>query len=304
MKVYFQLQLKRIKRHLIEFGIHPALALVLGLLFFVGLSKLLFYKLDHAAIAYSFVGFSILLKLGDKKRNDFLKHAFSENEIKQLRLIENGIFITPFCIFLMYEQFFLYAVLLILVAFLLVFIKMTFASGIVLPTPFGRYPFEFTAGFRRTFLLFIGAYFLAFMGIKVANFNLGAFALIICFLICMVFYARPEPSFFIWVDKAKPAALLRRKIMIAMAYSFLISLPVFIALIIFFPENTIYIIGVELLGMAYLTIGLLGKYINFPSEMMLMAAILMGASIFFPPLLILTIPYFYLKSVKNLHLYK
>ena len=54
-------------------------------------------------------------------------------------------------------------------------------------------------------------------------------------------------------------------------------------------------------GISFLIVIILAKYAAFPNEIQLPQAIVLAACVWFPPLLLLTIPYFYIHAVQRLN---
>jgi len=68
----------------------------------------------------------------------------------------------------------------------------------------------------------------------------------------------------------------------------------------FNPENALVVFTAELVGILFVITALLGKYAYFPSEINIIPGFTIAISIFFPPFLLVSLPYFYFKAVKNL----
>ncbi|MFK8102398.1 MAG: ABC transporter permease, partial [Saprospiraceae bacterium] len=170
----------------------------------------------------------------------------------------------------------------------------------VIPTPFYRYPFEFTVGFRQTFPLHLFAYFLCFMSVWVGNFNLGIFALLLSILLCCQYYGEPENSYYVWIFAFTPQAFIWHKLKIAFAYANLVAAPISLSLLFCFPANFLLVLGLQLLAIVYLVAVILAKYAVFPHRINIAQAILLTISFAFPPFLLGVIPFFYRKSIHQL----
>lgn len=300
MKYYFTLQYKMLNRQLTDFGINPVVAYILITLLFTTASKYLFNKAGYTAYIYALIPIILVTMLSEIKRNEFLKSCFSKNRYKRIRLIENSLTATPFSLFLIYEQKYIIAVSLFALANLLSFISLSKSYNFTIPTPFFKYPFEFTVGFRNSIYLIIAAYILAVIAIVTGNFNLGIFAMIILLLSCMSFYVTPEQPFYVWMYSLNSKSFIRDKIKILLFYTTALCLPVTLSLTIFFFDKVWLITGLQGLGYLYIVTALFSKYANFPKQIILPEVIILGISIVFPPLLFLLIPYFYIRSQKRL----
>ena len=297
---YFRLQLSIIIRQLKDFGIKPILGIILILSGFYGLSFYLFIKSEYANYMYVLLALSTVFKYGETNRNDFLKFNYPKNTYLKIRLLENLIAISPFLIFLSFKQDFCSIIILVLFASLLSLINIKINNTAVLPTPFYKKPFEFIIGIRKCIGIFLLLYVLTTVSVIYSNFNLGIFSLILAFIFCHTFYTDTENVFYVWIHKFKARAFLIHKIKIAILFSTVLCLPLIVALLIYFNTNFIVIIGVLALGYCSMVIVILGKYSNYPQKMSLPNGFMMGIAIVFPPLLLVLMPFFYNKSIKQL----
>ena len=302
MKEYFILQYKMANRKIIEIGFNPLLGYLLCLLALAAISEYVFRKSEFAGYAVLLIAFSLLLRLSEKKRIEFLKVVFGDKKFRSIRIVENILLIIPFSILLLYHKAFLEAVLLLLSCPLLAFNSFNINYNFSLPTPFYKNPYEFTTGFRKTFYIFPLAYILTYLAISVNNFNLGIFALLFVFLVTLTFHIKPENEYFVWSYSTKPSKFLFKKIKTATIYSTLLVLPIILSMVCFFPVYTKSIIMFSLIGFAFLWTVILAKYSAYPNEINIPEGILFALCIYFPPLLIALIPFFYVKSIKKLNL--
>ena len=302
MKSYLHLQKRMLERKLVEFGVHPLLGYFLILVFFLILSELIFFKLGYAAFIYAFLGLSLLPYLGESKRNEFLKNIFSSKQYIETRLLENILAILPFTLFLFYKNCYLIGFAIFILSCLVSLINFANKLNWTLPTPFTKKPFEFTVGFRKTWAVLALAYFLCFMAINVANFNLGVFALAVVFFTSMSFYYEPENTYFVWIHSSDPKSFLTKKIYNALVQSTILSIPISVILGLFFQENIPIILTIQILGYIYLITIILAKYSSFPGFLSVPQGLIVAASFVLPPLLLVIIPYLYKKSLYRLKL--
>ena len=299
MKQYFKLQYRMINRHLTEFGLPPLAGYVLMAMAFAGLSLYLFSKTEFAGYIYILAALAFPLKLCETVRNDFLKACFPDHSYYKVRIIENILVTIPFLAFLLYKMVLVPPAIIMILTILLAFLKIKNQLNITIPTPFYRKPFEFIVGFRNTFYLLLGAWFLAFMAITVGNFNLGIFSLILIFLISISFYSNPENEFFVWIYSLTPGEFLISKIKTALVFSTFLSVPVTIVLCIFFHSGIFVILSFQMLGYIYLTTMVLAKYSVFPNRMNLPQIAIIALSAGFPPLLLGIVPFFCVKAINR-----
>lgn len=292
-----------LNRQIADLGLNPFLGYVLSVAAFTGLSILLFSKTEFAVYIFLALALSLVMIFGESKRNDFLKSCFPENQYPFVRIVENILAILPFAVFLAIKLMILHAFLLIALTAFLALTNFKRKTNFTLPTPFGKKPFEFAAGFRRAYMVIILAYFLTVMSVSADNFNLGIFALLLIFLVCITFYLNPENEFYVWIFNVSPGKFLVNKLITAFLYSTLLSLPVALAICIFFPGEIPVIAAFQGLGYIYLATIIVLKYSAYPSQVNLPQMIILALTIWFPPALIVVAPYFYLKSVKRLKVY-
>jgi hypothetical protein len=86
----------------------------------------------------------------------------------------------------------------------------------------------------------------------------------------------------------------------AVFFSSLIIAPTSIFLLIFFKAQALILAAFIGLGCVFLLVVILLKYSTFPREVPLPKGLLVGFSLFFPPLLLALIPYFYNQSIRSL----
>lgn len=301
MKEYFVLQFKMTNRTIKDYGLNPIVGYCLLFVGFIGLSIYLFSKTEFAEYIYILIALSYVSKLSETKRNDFLKYCFRNLEYWKLRLTENIIFILPFIAYLFYEQLFVSITILTIISSLMALINFKSTFNYTVPTPFFGKPFEFTVGFRITFYLFFFAYFLTFKAVYANNFNLGVFSLLLVFIVSIFFYTKPENEYYVWSFVNTSKGFLIEKIKTGLIYSTFLSIPILIALGIFFFNDVKTLLVFQLLGYVYLITIILAKYSAYPNKMNLPQGILIGISLFFPPILIGVIPFLYIQSVNRLN---
>lgn len=289
-----------INRRFKDTGFEPLLAYIILIFVFIRLSVYLFYKTEFAEYVYLLFALTLTGKLSETRRNEFLKFCFGDSKLKKIRIIENLILTFPFLVFLIYEQRFLSASILIILTTILALASFRTNLTFTLWTPFSKRPFEFTTGFRNTFYLFLAAYALTFIAVFVNNFNLGVFAMLLVFATTLGYYTKPENEYYVWTYNLAPKQFLFSKIKTAMLFSFLIIFPILFTLGVFFQQNINVLSLFFLLGWAFLICMIVSKYAVFPDEMNLTQGILLALCLWFPPLLIVLIPYLFRKSENRL----
>lgn len=289
-----------INRAIKEAGMHPLLAYIVGCIAFVVLSEIIFWKTAFAEYLIIFICMAILIKLLEKDRSDFLLITYGDAMKRSIRLIENMIISIPFIVVLIFKNAYYESSALLIISALMAVFPVQVNLNFSLPTPFPKHLYEFTTGFRRTFYLFPIAYALTIVAIRVENFNLGIFSILLIFLISMSYYLKPENEYYVWIYTDTPGRFLMHKIKLATRNVFLLSLPSILSVLAFYPANIIQLLIFILIGNCFLWTLILAKYSAYPREMNITEGILLALSIYFPPLLIALMPFFYTKSIRKL----
>lgn len=299
---YSSLQFKRLQRWFEQNGINIYIGFVISTIGFVALSVYLFSKTEFAPYIYFLVSISFLLSLSDKYRNDQLKILFNRRGYILIRLTENMLLTLPFSVYLFFESEFMLGFTLIPIAAALAIWNKRRLFHKTIPTPFKRHPFEFIVGFRQWLWLVIAAYLIAFKAIQVGNFNLGLFTVGALFALSMVFYAKPEKSYFVWIYDATSARFLWKKLTTASLSVSFLTVPLSIILGVFFIDKWWLVLIIQGLGYLFLASMIFAKYSAFPKEIGVPQAILYGLCVWFPPTLLIIIPVFYIQSKRRLKL--
>lgn len=300
MRDYFVLQFRLVNRHLSDFGIQPALGYLLVSILFSGFTAFLFDKSPFASYVYTLVALGFTSLLSETGRTGFLKQHFSQQDFMVIRCVENSIVIFPFIVGLLIYQEWLLAITVLIISAVLSYTSIERNLNIVIPTPFYKYPFEFTIGFRKNYSVIILAGFLLVMAVLYSNAFLGLFAVALVLLVCLIFYMQSETVYLVWIHALTPPRFLLHKIGLALMYATLLCLPFVAVMLIFFIDHAGYLALIYILGMIYLATTVLGKYAFFPAPMNVPQGLLMAFSFWFPPMLLFLLPYFYKRSVRQL----
>lgn len=288
------------QRRLRELGIPPLAGFALGLAGLIVLSEYLFRQTEFAGYLLVLIPLSFSLRLSETARTEFLSITFPGNLSKKIRIIENIFVCLPFAILLFYHAKYLESVLLLTVSAISAGFSFKSNLNYSIPTPFSKKPFEFTVGFRSSFFIFPIAYALTIIALWIDNMNLGIFAMLLVFLVSLSYYVKPENEYYVWVHAENPRQFLLQKMKTATKYCAALVLPITIILIGFYVKSSFEIIIFTVLGFTFLWTMILVKYSAYPNEMNLPEAILIALCIYFPPLLIAILPFFYFKSIKKL----
>ena len=300
MKDYFKLQFVMTNRKIKGAGINPLVGCLLGLTAFVLLSVYIFQKSEFAKYLVILSCLSLQFKLAEKNRTDFLRSTFGDKIKMKIRVLENLMLCIPFVAVLAYKGFFYEASILFCCSIILALYSFHSNFNLTIPTPFSKKPFEFSTGFRKTFFIFPIAYALTVLAINVDNLNLGIFSFLLVFLTSLSYYAKPEHEYFVWVHSDTPKVFLITKVLNAAKNAMLLAVPILISLLIAYPSEFELISLFFLLGFLLLWTVILAKYAAYPGEMNLPEGIVIACSLYFPPLLLAIIPFFYIKSRSKL----
>jgi hypothetical protein len=303
MKYYFELQCKRVLRMINDLGVNPYVGVVLGAVIFLFMSIIFFKKVAYPQYIYSILALVFIIPLGNNSRNEFLKGTFFKRSYFYIRLLENIISAFPFCLYLSIQRQYQLAILVFAAASLLSLFNKINRPNIVVPSPFSRRPYEFTTGFRRTYVLFLLIFTLTIISIFYKNFNLGIFSLLVLYLVCSSFYSVNDPIFYVWVHAQSPKNFLLQKIKTGLFYSLYLSLIVAIPLFIIWPGKSLWISIVMLIGFLYLVLIILSVFVNYPAPSTVSQKIQVAISMVCPPLLILVIPNLYFQALRRLNVY-
>lgn len=300
MSYYFRLQLRIVKRKLRAFGIHPNLALFLIILLFALISYLLFQRTTYAPYILMVFGIFTSKSLDDSSKIDFLKLNFSKKQVFKIRLWEHYVFIIPIVIVLLITFNYWQALLLIVLIPFLAKININMGAVLNIPSPYKKYPFEFTVGFRKFILLIIIAYIVGFTGCIVGNYNIAIFGLMLLAFSMMNYYSLPEPSIIIWEDIRSASQLLHYKLLVGLRYFSITCLPLLILIFSFYPTYWVYTIMWMAIVIIYFLFFILMKYDAYPDQMNLPHTIYFIASLVIPPLVLIFAFKFYKNALNNI----
>lgn len=281
-------------------GLHPLLNYCIILAIFGGASLSLFSHSTKILVAYVLIALQVLSLQSKPAYHDFLKQNYSRSDLSKIRLLENLLIAFPFSLMLLVSAYYYVALGVLLVSLIMATYTQRINWQIVLPTPFYRHPFEFTAGFRLSFLLVLGGYYLTYISIRYANFGIGIFVIYALGVLAALYHSYPEDQYYVWIFHRTATSFIFYKLLSAWAYTSLLSLPVGAALVLANPDKLGLILAAWGLGLAVCTVGVLAKYAAYPREISLQEGLPLGFSIMFPPLLLVLIPYFYLSAQRHL----
>ena len=116
------------------------------------------------------------------------------------------------------------------------------------------------------------------------------------------YYSKPEEEYYVWVHADTTKSFLKKKIINATKNYILLTIPILISLLIFYPIKFDLIFLFLLIGILFLWSIVLAKYSAFPDEINLSEGFIIAFTLLFPPLILVVVPYLYTKSINNLKL--
>ncbi len=302
MKEYFNIQFLMANRKLKEAGINPLFGYVLGLLALILVSEYIYQKTEFAKYLLLLTCGSLQFKLSEKGRSDFLLTTFGNKRKRNIRIIENTMISIPFLAILIFHNAFFESLILFIISLISATLSFHSNFDVSIPTPFSKRPFEFTVGFRKTFYIYLIAYALTIVALSIDNLNLGIFSMMLIFLTALTFYLTPENEYYVWVHANTPSSFLIHKIKDATKNVLLLTTPILLSLVMFSPGEFGLILLFFAIGLLFVWTIILAKYSVYPNEINLPEVVILGFSIFFPPILLVILPFFYIKSIKKLKL--
>lgn len=297
MKYYLKIQALIIHRTIRDTGIPPLLLYIVALIAFPYLTVQLFNKSSLAPFLVAGLSIYNILLLNQIDRNNFIKINFRKS-FYRIRRVENLIITLPFLlILLVYRQWYL-ALLCLVSVVTIPMLKPLKPYSKTLVTPFSKRPFEFVTGTRQYFLIVIGCYLLLGIAIYYNNYNLGMFSIFGLYGTCMLFYNMPESKYLVWNYAKTPGGFLVMKCLIALQNAFIITIPAIILTAVCFQVYGKTIL-LALLANLFLVNMVLLKYSAFPGQPNIVNVIMFALCLYFPPLLLILIPYnFYIAGIK------
>jgi hypothetical protein len=304
LRFYFILQARCFLRSLKNYNESPYTLLIVLSLAFIFISQVFLNKVQYAASLYLLPETAIILSLGGKTRNQFLSSIFLNKKYAILRILENLLAAFPFMIFLLLNNHFWLVIISIALSILLSFFnKIGIGYNFIIPSPFSKRPYEFTTGFRKTYLILFIIYCTNIYSIIINNLILGLSSLLAIFIICMTFYSHLDPVFYVWIHAQSAKTFLTKKIKTAVIYSLLLCLPPALFLIAIYPASIGLITTTLIVGLSYMVLTILYVYVNFPVKTTQSQNLQYMTGVLLPPLLILILPNFYFQSVRRLKEY-
>ena len=299
MLFYFKLQFKRLYRTAKDNQSNFYFAALVSLVLMAVIGMLTIQKLSYGAELVSAISFIILFSLHRKKHLDFLSFHFDQKTTIKIKLIESLIITVPFSMLLFIHFEWILALSTILFGILLAIAPRPNIESKPIPTPFNNRPFEYVIGFRRYWPILAALYAFAIIGFSVLNYNLVVVVFLLVTVSQLTYFKDEEPKEWIWIYQQKPSQFLFKKIKVAFLQSTLIGAPIAITLLVMSPHYWIIVCSIMTFGVLTLTLAILIKYAYYPNVNSIVGSIYITISILVPPVLMLSIPYFFKIAKEN-----
>jgi hypothetical protein len=275
------------------------LAAILLLVLFAGGSYFLAQRTPLAGWGILIALFIVLLPLTSKERYDHLRLIFKSKEVFKVRLIENALLSLPFMISLVWVDW-MAAVGAIIVVFGLTVKPLGRLIPYSIPTPFNRIPVAFPSGFRRLLIVHLLSWVICVFAITIDNYNMGLFSIILNWLLIYAYYGKIEPLEYVWMNSSTPKNLIVNRMREGLLGALMLILPFVICFIILDPSQWYLPVAILFLGVLNLWNVILSMLGDFPEETTIPNGIIVALSLMLPPLLLVSLFYFYAKAKNNL----
>ncbi len=297
---YFQLRAKMTWRWIKEKGIHPLIFIPLILIGSVAALKLLTDRSEYADTLLVIGGWWMVSKSTGGKELTFLKGLFSKRTFSLILAIEVLLISLPVILSLVWMKEWLALALSVVWGMLFRYNAIQVSTSWVVPTPFSRQPFEAVEGFRRFWPAWIVLVIAMPFPYYVDNSNLGLFILFATIFLFQSFFQVIEPSYFVWFHKHTPASFIWMKMRWSIVHLSIWMVTQALLFIFLFNEVWWHALVVYAIGVIWMPLLIVAKYAIFPASLPIPEGIAVGLSMIFPPLMIVTVPYFYLRASRNL----
>ena len=282
-----------------HWGFYPIVALVAATVLFIGLSFFLFY-MNYAEYIYMVAALSLMLGVSNQRQDEFLKLSLGGDTALRLKMIERMALAIPFCLILLIQSYPIHSGVLLVLSYLTIYVGGFGTPSLVLPVPYGRYPFEFTQGARKYVGVLMFGYFLLVMAISVGNYNLGAFSFLVLLATIMAFYDDDEDTYLVWMHSHKERDFLLYKSKIALIYSSLTLLPAVVLMIWVFHLQWMATLIIFLFCLIYVVFFVVVKFAFYGRPLSIGTVLMLLSPFLLPPILVLLLPYYFRRAERHL----
>ncbi len=297
---YLKMMLLRFSRHIRAFGLSPWVIWIGMPLCFVLLHQFLYVREpEFAPFIWTAIALVAILQLNGRDHISFLRQFLAPGAFKTIRLAESILVALPFVALSLLKGQIILAGAVVVVGVGASLAPITLNLQMTIPSPFSKYPFEFTTGFRRWVLLILMAYILGLVALTVDNFNLALFSLLSLGLIALGFYSGTEPIHYLWIHRFSASAFLWFKMRVAVRDFSLLAIPVIVILLSMDLTQWWLVLLTLMICLLLLLMCLLGKYAYYPAVIPIVPGLAIGFCVLFPPLVLVILPFFYRRAQQN-----
>lgn len=285
MKTWFDLQYTMFTRSIREAGLHPLAAVLLILAVLYLILFVIWERAPYPEHVFSILSLSILLKPTLRKRNEFMQSIFGKRAYYRVRIAEQLLLAAPFTLCLLLKQAWWWSILLPPISASMAYLRTDPGRGRMIPTPFGRIPYEAPAGFRKAILGIILSVLVLIAGVLSGNYALFPASMIIIILTASSFYGEPDESVYVWIFNTKPRIFLLRKWRDSALSTSALSSPLLITALILDSSWLPTLAGILVIGLCLNALIIAGRYSSFPDKLLFAHGLIMAISVIFLPLL-------------------
>jgi len=300
MQYYFTLRYKSLLRFMSESEIHPVLGVSLVMAVFCSFCGLLFYKTAYAPYILSAMPLYLGWSVSSVEEREFLSSIYDRRSFQLLRFLEGLLVSLPFVVVLFATGHYLLGAGAVVAGVVSRMLTTKSSLSYVLPTPFGRFPFEFAVGFRRMILVLVGIIGLLTVAIYVDNENLALVCILAVGAMGLSFYSELEASHFVDCHQMTATEFLWHKSSILIRYSTLLFVIPVGLVILYFQDSYVAVILIVCISISSQLLTLYIKYSRYPHPPSLPESIMLFIGIFMPPIQLLLLPYYFRKASRSL----
>lgn len=310
IRYYLTLRLKQFWRFFTFNDFNPVIGILLITVVFVIASSAIFIKLPHAEWVYPVLALLSIVQLQAGKSNSFLKEKVARGTFLKIKLAENSVIAAPFIIELLLHKAYIPALSLGLIILPYSYSSFSISRPRLksLPSPFLPYSFEFNAGFRTYYVVYILYALLLVAGIISHNYYVYMVPFFIMLFFQSSFYGYVEAPYYIWLNRKTPAGFLLAKLK-ALSVNYVFTVIPFIALgLVFYHQHWVIILFASFMGLIALAGSMLIKYQFYPAELFIQISqmVFLGITVvsllnpIFLLLVLLVLGYSYIKAIQKL----
>ena len=236
LRVYWELQYRRLQRMSQKFGLQLSMSLILAVCGAIGILR--YIQLHFGKASWIIVTVTLLgnWRIARPSRKIWMMPHYTALQLQIISLVEHALVgFLPVLILIVWANYFATAVLLTIIALLITYGRPVGRLS-AMPTPFKRKPFECPAGFRKYGWLLLIVYCITWQGTSAGNVTLVRFAVVGLGLLVSSFYADPPAVELVRIFNRSSKHYLLEKMQTASYAYLLFIVPPMFALICIWPS--------------------------------------------------------------------